>query len=140
MIKKKISEDVQEIYVEKYPDRIRKKVYRGDLFSHSIIGFNFDDSPFDFSVYDSFKASIRWKEEYTDEDSIYTFTDNEIILGKTDVNSPIFDELHIVSKKAIDLPITGTREDAFFDIEGSFSGEIKSFMKIKLRIETDITR
>jgi len=139
-IKNKVSDSVYEIYVESYPDKSKRKVYRGDYFTHTLIGFNNDDSPFDFSVYDIFKAQLRFKQPFGDDTPDHEFSDSDFVLGKKNSTSSIKDELHLTSEDAMDVMMDSKYKQAWLDIQGDLNGEIKTFIKMRLRIETDITK
>lgn len=144
-VKRKISYNVYEIYPFSFPDKIKIKVYRGDVFSLTLIGFNeADDSPFDFGSYDPetnfFSASIKLGKDYDDLGESYTFTSNEFVLGKTDIANSEFDELHIVSKNALNFNLTESYTKAWFDVERTFNGERQTLIKALLVIELDITK
>ena len=137
MIKEKISDTIYHLYVNKYPDTVETKQYRGDYFTFTIVGFNYDDSPFDFSIYDTLNAQIRI-EDPRNKTINYTFLPEEIVLGKTDVQQDESDELHAISENALDFDKFYTK--AWLDIQGVLNGEIKTFLKIKILIEPDVTR
>lgn len=144
-VKKQISYNVYEIYPSSFPDKIKIKVYRGDVFSLTLIGFNeADDSPFDFGSYDPetnfFSASIKLGKDYDDLGESYTFKADEFVLGKTDIANSEFDELHIVSKNALNFNLTESYTKAWFDVERTFNGERQTFIKALLVIELDITK
>lgn len=147
-IKNKISENIYEIYVEGYPDKISLKLYRGDYFSFTLIGFNYDDTPFDFSIYDSFKASIRIGDQTGSDDEEYEFTyddtdnDNFVLGQSNNASGNIKDELHIISNDVFSS-INSVNDKivlGWFDVEGSINSEIKTFIKARIAIEIDITR
>jgi hypothetical protein len=140
MIKDKVSDSVYEIYVESYPEKITREVYRGDYLTHTLIGFNNDDSPFDFSIYNEINASLRLYTPLTTGSPTHDFSDSEIVLGKKNSTSSIKDELHLTSGSALDIPVSRNRVDGWIDIEGVLNGETKSFIQIKLQINIDITR
>src|SRR5690625_5222977 len=95
MIKDKISDNIYRIYVDRYPDTVDLEVYRGDFFSFTIIGLNFDDTPWDFSMYDTFRAQLRLGDP-RNEEILYEFPEDSFILGRSMEDSQIEDELHLI--------------------------------------------
>lgn len=144
-VKRKISYNVYEIYPFSFPDKIKIKVYRGDVFSLTLIGFNeADDSPFDFGSYDPetnfFSASIKLGKDYDELGESYTFKPSEFTIGKTDLAQNEFDELHIVSQDALNFNLSDNYTRAWFDVERTFNGEKQTLIKVLLIIELDITK
>lgn len=136
-IKQKISESIYEIYVERFPDVVEDVRYRGDYFSFTLKGFNQDDTPFDFSIYDSFRAQLRVGNP-NNRNVQYEFDESEFLLGKIDEQDEEFGELHVISEQAMDLD--RPYPNVWFDVHGILNGEIKTFIKVNFNIDPDVTK
>jgi len=136
MIKDKISDNIYRIYVDRYPDTVDVEVYRGDFFSFTIIGLNFDDTPWDFSMYDTFRAQLRLGDP-RNEEILYEFPEDSFILGRSMEDSQIEDELHLIDfeNEAVSMNV-----DTWLDIQGLIGKERKTFIKVRLIVEPDVTR
>lgn len=148
-IKKKLSYNVYEIYPESFPDKIKMKVYRGDTFYLTLIGYNeVDNTPFDFSLYSDYNASLKIGDSYNNFTYEYSFKDTEFltdyrVLPNYNPDPDLKNELHVISKDALDISLTNISENytkGWFDVEGvTPDGETQTFIKALLVIELDIT-
>jgi hypothetical protein len=136
MIKTITSSTIFEIYVSTPPPVITETRYRRDAYNLTIIGFNADDTPFDFNVFDSFECQVKSTKE--DSTPLYTFESSEIVLGKTDITQSEYDELNLSSALALDLSLEYT--NVFLDVRAVIGNEKLTIVSNKIKIQTDVSR
>lgn len=141
-IKEKISNNHYHIYVEGRPDSVTQFIHLGDYYTFTLVGFNYDDSPFDFGVYDEFNSQVRLITPYNST-VFYEFPDSAFVLGKSELNLDVFDELHVTDAD-LTQNLSPYLNKAYMDIEGVLNTpdnkERKTFITIEMNIEVDITR
>lgn len=153
MIKEKYTSRLYDIYPTSPPDTVETSAYRGDYFTFTVIGYNEDDTPFDFSIFSDFKAQIRVADP-RNPSHIYDFewsTENrpgdEFVLGKKTLEQDEYDTLSIITDKGFttDCPYPLVWLDveaitAYTIMNEKEVYEKNTLIKVKINLESDVTR